>query len=253
MRPGEILRVSFRQIDDYLTCPLKYKYIHRLRVPLLAHHRVVYGAAIHKAIQDYFSAGLLGAAFGLEDLLASLRNAWVSEGFLSREHEERRLQAAEEALRRFHAAEATAHCQPTAVEEEFGFAVDATRVVGRYDLVAEHAGKVTILDFKTGDVEDAKQARRRAEQSLQLDIYSLAHLRTRQRLPDWVELRFVESGLAAGKQPSLEEAIRTEAVICEVSSKLRGRVFTPRPSYLACGQCAFRDICPHTARGPETE
>ena len=33
------------------TCPLKYQYIHILRVPLLAHHRVVYGNAVHKAVE----------------------------------------------------------------------------------------------------------------------------------------------------------------------------------------------------------
>ena len=31
------------------------------------------------------------------------------------------------------------------------------------------------------------------------------------------------------------------------------REFEAHPSYMACGQCAFRDICPHTARNPEAE
>ena len=30
----ELLRLSYRQIDDYETCPLKYRYLHVLRVPL---------------------------------------------------------------------------------------------------------------------------------------------------------------------------------------------------------------------------
>ena len=46
----------------------------------------------------------------------------------------------------------------------------------------------------------------RAKESLQLDIYALAHLRTAGRLPDRVELRFLESGLAGGKRPTLEDA-----------------------------------------------
>src|SRR5207247_4984486 len=56
---SEVLRLSFRQIDDYETCPLKYKYVHRLRVPLLVHHRIVYGSAIHKPVQELFRARLL--------------------------------------------------------------------------------------------------------------------------------------------------------------------------------------------------
>ena len=74
-----------------------------------------------------------------------------------------------------------------------------TRVQGRYDLVVESDDHVTILDFKTGAVDDAKKAKERAKESLQLDVYALAHLKTKGRLPDWVELRFLESGLA-GRQ-----------------------------------------------------
>ena len=31
------------QIDDYLTCPLKYRFVHILRIPVLRHHSVIYG------------------------------------------------------------------------------------------------------------------------------------------------------------------------------------------------------------------
>jgi len=253
MREDEVLRLSFRQIDDYETCPLKYKYVHRLRVPLLIHHRVVYGSAIHKAVQELFRARLQGRAFAEDDLVAAFRAAWVSEGFLSREHEEQRLAAGEAALRRFHREEAASPLAPTGVEQEFAFAVDRTRVVGRYDLVVELGGRVTILDFKTGDVDDLERAQQRARESLQLDIYALAHLRNTGRLPDWVELRFLESGLAGGKRPTTDEAARTEARIRHIAGLIREREFSPRPSYMACGLCAFRDICPHTARGPEGE
>jgi len=117
----------------------------------------------------------------------------------------------------------------------------------------EDKGAITILDFKTGVVGSVADADKRAKESLQLDVYALAHLRTTGRRPDWVELRFLESGLAGGKRPTAEEATRTEEVVTEVSAQIRQRDFEARPSYMACGQCAFRDICPHTARNPEAE
>ena len=253
MREDEVLHLSFRQMDDYETCPLKYKYVHRLRVPLLVHHRVVYGSAIHKAVQELFRARLQGRPFGEDEVVAAFRAAWVSEGFLSREHEEQRLAAGEAALRRFHREEAMSPLAPTGVEQEFAFTVDRTRVVGRYDLVVERADRVTILDFKTGDVDDLKRAQQRAIESLQLDIYALAHLKATGRLPDWVELRFLESGLVGGKHPTMDEAARTEARIRDIAALIRRRDFSPRPSFMACGLCAFREICPHTARGPEAD
>src|SRR6185436_10592231 len=102
------------------------------------------------------------------------RAAWVSEGFLSREHEEERLREGEASLRRFHQQEAEHPLHPTAVEQEFAFYVDRNRVSGRYDLVVDEAGSVTILDFKTGAVDEPAEAKKRAQESLQLDIYALA-------------------------------------------------------------------------------
>jgi DNA helicase-2/ATP-dependent DNA helicase PcrA len=248
MREEEILRLSFGQIDDYETCPLKYRYVHVLRVPLLAQHSVVYGHAIHQAVQRMFEARLAGDAFGVEELLAAFRAAWVSEGFLSREHEERRQAAGEASLRRFAAEQEAAPWKPTAVEQDFQFAVGRNRVQGRYDLVIEHEGEVRIVDFKTGDVRDQEAADRRAAESFQLDIYALARLRTTSRLPDRVELRFLESGLVGSRRPTAEEAERTEARILAVATAIRRREFPARPTWLACDGCPFREICPHTAK-----
>jgi DNA helicase-2/ATP-dependent DNA helicase PcrA len=242
------LHLSFRQLDDYETCPLKYRYVHRLRVPLLAHHRVVYGSAVHQAVQAYFRARLAGSAFGEEDVVRAFRSAWVSEGFLSREHEEERLRSGEEALRRFARADLEGPLAPTAVEEEFAFSLGSTRVHGRYDLVVERGGTLTIVDFKTGAVADEEAAARRARESLQLDVYALAWRQTRGRLPDRVELRFVESGLTGGRRPTPERAEATDRLIRDVAERVRRREFPPRPSAQACAPCAFRDICPHAAR-----
>ncbi len=247
----ERLRLSYGQVDDYETCPLKYRYVHVLRVPLLTHHAVVYGHAVHEAVRRHFEARLAGRPFTADDLVAAFRSAWVSEGFLSREHEEERRRAGEAMLRRFHAQEAEAPWSPTAVEESFAFDLERNRVLGRYDLVIERDGQVAIVDFKTGDVRDAAAAEKRAKESLQLDVYALAHLKTKGRLPDRVELRFLESGLAAGRRPTAEEARATEERIRAAASAIRRREFPAKPTWMACGQCPFREICPHTAWGPE--
>jgi DNA helicase-2/ATP-dependent DNA helicase PcrA len=247
----ELLRLSYGQIDDYETCPLKYRYVHVLRVPLLAHHAVVYGHAVHEAVRRHFEARLAGRPFSADDLLVAFRSAWVSEGFLSREHEEERRRQGEAMLRLFHEEEARAPWSPTAVEEEFAFSLERSRVQGRYDLVIERAGDVAIVDFKTGDVRDEEAAQRRARESLQLDVYALAHLETKGRLPDRVELRFLESRLVAGRRPTMEEAAATRERIRAAAAGIRRRDFAAKPTWMACGQCPFREICPHTAWGTE--
>ena len=242
------LRLSFRQVDDYLTCPLKYRFVHRNRIPLLTHHRVVYGSAIHQAVQDMFKARQAAVPFTVDDLLAAFRRAWVSEGFLSREHEELRLKEGEKTLARFFGWEKEHPLRPTGVEEDFSFAVGRTRVMGRYDLVVSTDEGVTILDFKTGDVNTEAKAQRRAEESLQLAIYALAHFRTTGALPTRVELRFLETGLVGGFAPSQALVLATEKKVAEVADRISRGLFEATPSHGACRPCPFRDVCPATAR-----
>jgi hypothetical protein len=64
-----------------------------------------------------------------------------------------------------------------------------------------------------------------------------------------VELRFLESGLAAGRRPTAEEAAATEERIRAAAAAIRRREFPAKPTWMACGQCPFREICPHTAWG----
>jgi DNA helicase-2/ATP-dependent DNA helicase PcrA len=224
-----------------------------LRVPLLAHHAVVYGHAVHEAVRSHFERRLAGQAADADALVAAFRAAWVSEGFLSREHEEERRREGEAMLRRFHAEEAEHPWRPVAVEEDFAFLLERNRVQGRYDLVLENGGETTIVDFKTGDVSDQKAAERRARESLQLDLYALAHLRTKGRLPERVELRFLETGLVGARRPTPEEVTATEARIRAAADAIRRREFPARPTFFACSQCPFREICPHTAWGEPEE
>ena len=242
------LRLSFRQVDDYLTCPLKYRFVHRNRIPLLIHHRVVYGSAVHQAVQEMFKARQAATPFSVDDLLAAFRRAWVSEGFLSREHEELRLKEGEKTLTRFFEWEQKNPLLPTGVEEEFSFAIGRTRVTGRYDLVVADATGTTILDFKTGDVATQAKAQQRAEESLQLAIYSLAHLRATGRLPARVELRFLESDLVGGFAPSEALALATEKKVADVADRISRGLFEATPSHGACRPCPFRDVCPATAK-----
>ena len=245
----ELLRLCYRQIDDYETCPLKYRYLHVLRVPLLAHHAVVYGHAVHEAVRSHFERRLAGESPDADALVAAFRAAWISEGFLSREHEEERLREGEAMLRRFHAQQASDPWRPLAVEQEFAFTLERNRIQGRYDLVLESAGETAVVDFKTGDVRDQKAADRRARESLQLDIYALAQLKTQGRLPDKVELRFLESDLVASRRPTEADALATETRIRTAATAIRKRAFEARPTFFACSQCPFREICPHTAWG----
>ncbi|HEY4189348.1 MAG TPA: ATP-dependent DNA helicase, partial [Candidatus Limnocylindrales bacterium] len=145
------LSLSFYQIDDYLTCPLKYKYAHVLRVPLAPHHAIVYGAALHKAVQLFHHRHSKGHVMSEAELDEVLESAWSSEGFMSRDHEEARLAAGRAALRRFRLQQLEPDAViPTYVEREFSFTLGGDRVRGRWD-------RVDVVPVEQGSVAPARE------------------------------------------------------------------------------------------------
>jgi DNA helicase-2/ATP-dependent DNA helicase PcrA len=270
------LSLSFYQVDDYLTCPLKYKYVHVLRVPIAPHHSIVYGAALHQAVQEFHRRQSRGYLMPEDELLAAFDRAWSNEGFLTREHEEARLAAGRAALRRFREEQLRPGTMaPAYVEREFSFTLDGDRIRGRMDRVdvervepasardgageeqladalspalpGLHPERVTITDYKSSDVRDPVRARERARESLQLQIYAMAYQAENGRLPDALQLWFLESGLVGRTEVDPKRLDKARDSIRRAASGIRARQFQATPDYLSCNYCAFRDICPASA------
>lgn len=245
------LNLSPHQIDDYLSCPLKFKYVNILKVPILRHHSVHYGSAIHSAIANYFSYRLSGREVSLENLWEFFEKAWVSEGFITREHEEERLRAGREALKNFYDKQKQENRLPQKIEEKFSFNLkfedgSQVRVNGRFDVIYKEGEFVEISDFKTSEVAEKEKADLRTKQSLQLAIYALAYKEMEGKLPDKVSLCFIESGLKGETQKTEKDLGKIKKDIFKVSRKIREAKFDPLPSYKQCSICAFKDICPYT-------
>jgi len=243
----EPLAISHQQVDDYQTCPLKYQYIHILRIPLRQHHTVVYGSALHKAVEFYLRRRSAGNYTSLEDFLRAFDDAWRNEGFLTRQHEEQRKRAGVAALTRFYHEEEASGQKPTEVEREFGFNLGLNRVRGRFDRVDDTPVGLVIVDYKSSDVTDQKKADQRARESLQLKIYALAQHEMTGRLPARVELRFLESGLTGRHQPGVDDLAEAREAIAEAARGIRRREFEATPGYQTCRYCPYNQICPHTA------
>jgi DNA helicase-2/ATP-dependent DNA helicase PcrA len=246
MPEDQLLVLSFRQIDDYLTCPLKYKYVHILRIPILRHHSVVYGSAIHKAILDFYQARINKKEFSRQDLAKSFTRAWINEGFLSRAHEEQRFAQGNETLLRFYEREKEKDL-PSYIEQQFNFVLGKDKIVGRWDRVDAAEEGPVIIDFKTSDiVKKQQQADKRVKESLQLSIYALAYKIIKGALPARVEFHFVDTGLIGHARRSSRDLEKTEELIGQASNGIRAREFPAKPEYYACNWCAYCQVCPYT-------
>jgi DNA helicase-2/ATP-dependent DNA helicase PcrA len=278
------LTLSHSAIDAYLTCPLRYKYSQVVRVPTTPHHSMVYGAALHQAVQEFHRSQARGRPITEAELVGVFEKAWSNEGFVSREHELARLEAGRDALHRFREAQLQPGAVvPAWVEREFAFALGGDRIRGRFDRVdivpvAEPSGEitggtrdvadapsllradfiepmlellgpeeVTITDYKTSDVRDPAVARTRARESLQLQIYAMAYEAMTGRLPDAVQLHFLDTGLVGRAEVEPARLEKARGRIAGAAAGIRARDYTPRPSVLSCTYCPFRDICPSSA------
>jgi len=250
-RGERIIELSHQKIDDYLTCPMKYRYIHVLKVPIRQHHTVIYGYAIHKAIQLYNANRLTGEGTPLDQLKEVFRRYWQAEGFLTRAHEELRFKEGMEALEEFY-AHASSDGAPTHVERRFAFTEGGVKVVGVFDRIDIVDGEGVIIDYKTSQIADSDQADKRTKESRQLSIYSLAYEKLFGRLPARLELRFLTPKLIIGRHTPDEKTIeRARADIAAAEKGIRTGRFPADPTYNACNYCPYRPICPGKGEGEE--
>jgi DNA helicase-2/ATP-dependent DNA helicase PcrA len=271
----EPLTLSFSGIDAYLSCPLKYKLGHVVRVPVPPHHAMIYGSAVHRAVQEFHRRHARGEVMTEEQLFAAFDSAWTNEGFLSRDHEDARLSAGRETLRRFRAAQLEPGAViPAYVEREFSFSLGGDRIRGRWDRVDIEAAdapgdegardadaapnadtvaptfeltgreRVTITDYKTSDVSDPVKARQRARESLQLQIYAMGYEAVTGRLPDAVQLHFLDTAVTGRIEVDRKRLAKGRAKIEEAAAGIRSRNFEPTPDRSTCTWCPYRAICP---------
>jgi DNA helicase II / ATP-dependent DNA helicase PcrA len=237
------LSLSFSQLDEYLTCPERYRLRYDIGIPTPPHHALSYGSAMHAAIAAFHGAQIRGAPLSAEQLLAEYRRAWQPDGFLSREHEEARFEAGRAALVRFREDQLAIGQTPAAVERSFSFRLGRDEIRGRIDRIDIAPEGAIITDYKSSDVQDQKRADAKARDSLQLSVYALAHQSETGDLPARLRLHFVETGVVGSVAPDEARLDKARATLTDAAAAIRARSFEPRPSPFACGFCPFRSIC----------
>jgi len=245
----EPLALSFQRLEDYETCPLKYRFLHEISVdPILTRdHRVNFGNAVHQAVAFALSQKLLGKRPALDDVVGVYRGAWRGEGYRSEEHERRRFEQGSEALRGFMAREIDAGPAPAAVERHFRVKVDEVVVSGSIDRIDENNGQVIVIDYKTSELDDPTKADAKARESLQLLVYALAYRELTGKTPDRLELRYVLTGDIGEAKPVLGKLEATRVRIGAIAESIRSENFKARPSERSCSICACRPICRESA------
>jgi len=242
----DVLTLSYFQVEDYLTCPLKYQFRHRWRVPVPPHHSLVFGRVLHSTIHSFLKRRMAGEKAGEKEILEEYERLWVNEGFLSREHEELRKKAGREALRRFCHREVDSGLTPAFLERKFKWQQEEIKFIGRWDRIDIRGGEGVIIDFKATEVKDQKEADKRTADSLQMDLYALSYCRTQSIPLRETQLHFLESNLIGRAKKGDKEMGRAWEKIKQAEQGIRAADFTARPDFHNCFYCEYKTVCPYT-------
>ncbi|MFP4467225.1 MAG: ATP-dependent helicase [Candidatus Goldiibacteriota bacterium] len=244
------VKLSNYQIDDYITCPFKYKLVHILRIPTKDDYRVMYGQAVHAVTAEYYAARKEGKEPDFEYLKGIFDSLWRNTGFASAAHEKERYDRGIESIRGFIQAENESETLPKYIEKDFEFKLSGDIIVrGRWDRVDEKDGKVTIIDYKTSDVRNEKKAEDKLKSqdiTRQLKLYMIAHEKVYGRPADAAGIYFFESAILKTKKFRANTLLDYEKKIFEVAEKIKENKFEATPGAHTCRYCAFFNICPHS-------
>ncbi len=241
----KLVTLSYYQIDDYLTCPLKYKYVNILRVPIMEHHTVIYGRAMHEAVSQYLLNKIKGDSVVLDEILDCFAANFDPQGFLDANHQEERFRIGREALVRFYKHEEQRGRIPKFIEKEFSFVIGNNKITGRFDRIDLGENGAVIMDFKTSAIKTQEAADKRVKGSKQLKLYALAYWHIFGVLPVAVELYFLESGIIGRSELQAEDLADVQEDIQWVASGIRQQEYPAKPEYKACTYCAYNQICPY--------
>jgi len=239
-----VLNLSFFQVDDYLTCPLKYRYRHVVRIPVLPHHNLVYGRVMHNMIHHYLKNRITGKTITEEVFIKEYHAHWVNEGFLSREHEEMRKKEGEKALRSFYQREEATGLIPLFLEKSFRWHYDHVKFSGRWDRVDSSGSGAVIIDFKATSIKDQKEADRRTRQSLQMDLYALSFEKTQDLPLLEAQLYFLESNIVGHAEKGEKARVKAMDSIQKADAGIRAQEYSAKPNWHNCNLCEFKTICP---------
>jgi DNA helicase-2/ATP-dependent DNA helicase PcrA len=244
VKEGISLTLSFFRVDDYLTCPLKYKYRQVMRIPVLPHHNLVYGRVMHNTIHFYLRHKMSGKTISEEELIKEYLEHWINEGFLSREHEEMRKKDGEKALRLFYHRQESSGIVPLYLEKEFRWQHDPVKFTGRWDRIDALDKGAVIIDYKATSVKDQKEADKRARESLQMDLYALSFAKTQDLPLMEIQLYFLESDIIGHAEKGQKEQARAMEKIEAAEAGIKREDYRAKPDWHNCNFCDFKTICP---------
>jgi DNA helicase-2/ATP-dependent DNA helicase PcrA len=234
-------KLSFTQLNMYLTCPLQYKFGYVYRIPIRRRNALTFGSNIHSTLEEFFTLVQEGKHVDKGLLFKIMDKHWDKFGYTSKMDETNYRKTGEKSLSVFYEKHKTMFDKPPLfLEKKVDLKVGSFTLDVRIDRIDDLGqGKVEIIDYKTGKPKSDDFA----ESSLQLSIYALACKEALRLNPTLVSFYYVNPNKKVTTTRSKEDYEETKSTVIDIGSKITAEEFEPTPGRM-CNWCDYKTICP---------
>lgn len=146
-------------LNNYLKCPLQFYYNNLVRVPSGKSEATEFGSAIHEALQRYFQFMLDKKEFPPKEYLVKYFEEYMEKNRKSftLEQFKRRMEYGLEVLQNYREAYIDKWNKIVVIERNINnVVVNGVPIKGKLDKLEFNGKLVNVVDYKTGDIEKAK-------------------------------------------------------------------------------------------------
>ncbi len=249
-------RFSFSQIEAYSSCPLQYKFNFILRIPVLAKDQFIFGRVMHNILKDFFESSarknspqvdLFGTSTSsaqakpsLKDLMRSLEDNWINDGYKTKEDREKYKKKAKKILNGFYEVlERDGWPEVMFLEKVFSFPIVGYHFRGAIDRIDKLPdGTIEIVDYKTGNPKDKLDSKAKR----QLILYKIVVEEGFGLKVSKLSFYYLENNVKISFEARDKEIEKLKLDVKKVIEEIKKGNFVPKPSML-CKYCDFRSIC----------
>jgi RecB family exonuclease len=235
------LALSANAVQNYSTCPLKFKLLRDWKIPGEAAAAMQYGNAVHTVLKHYYDPAPHAPAMTADDLVAAFKVEFAKAFIEDRMQHQMYEDQGESQLRALVGMAPRGRSEVLDTERKINFKLGKMELVGRIDRIDRIEGNaVKVIDYKTGTPKDA----RFADDSLQLSIYAMG-VRQMGMEPRELVLLNLADGAEVKTFRTPKQLETAQQKIEEVAEGIAAGDFDPTPGS-HCVWCEFKKLCPVT-------
>ncbi|MDD4409288.1 MAG: ATP-dependent DNA helicase [Candidatus Pacebacteria bacterium] len=248
---------SFSQLASFENCPLQYKFMHILKIPVKGKSNFSFGKTVHNTLHDFTMKSCLDkkncmmseGAYDyptIEELFEMYDKEWISDWYEDKEEQQKFFKKGKEILKVFY--DDFLEKKPRifsfdgipALEKTFSLKISGENIIGAIDRIDDLGDGIEIIDYKTGNPKTSLGT----DERFQLLIYHLAARKIFDLEVKKLTFYYIEDGSKFTFEPKEGEAEKTEEKISKIVSRIKRSSYKPTAGW-HCQYCDFKNICSH--------